>query len=145
MVIELGLPVSECSTRISKFCAPTNSEHKFNKTKIGNWLIMGFNLGPSWLGTHSHNHYTMFNHQWGESKGFIYLGVKISVWLQWKPAKFTVYLAKINLKSILLAGYSWLCQKAVFNKLANVVFLFLLNKNFRLEFVQSFHINLSAC
>ena len=59
-VNELGLPVLESSTRISKFYAPTDSEHKFNKTEIENWLPIGYNLGSSWLGTRSHNRYTMF-------------------------------------------------------------------------------------
>ena len=36
MVIELGPPVSESSTRISKFYAPTDSEHKFRKAGIEN-------------------------------------------------------------------------------------------------------------
>ena len=52
--------------------------------------------------------------------------------------------AKINLKSILLAAYSQLSQKVVIDKLAKVVLIFLLNKIFRLEFFQSFHINVSA-
>ena len=34
MVIELGLPELESSTRISKFYGPTNYEQKFNKTEI---------------------------------------------------------------------------------------------------------------
>ena len=34
--IELGPPVSESSTKISKFHAPTDSEHKFNKARIEN-------------------------------------------------------------------------------------------------------------
>ena len=59
-VNELGLPVLEPSARISKFYAPTDSEHKFNKTEIENWLPIGYNLGSSWLGTRSHNRYTMF-------------------------------------------------------------------------------------
>ena len=46
-VIELGPPVSESSTRISKFDGSIDSEHKFNKTKIENWLPIGFNLGSS--------------------------------------------------------------------------------------------------
>ena len=57
---ELGPPVLESSARISKFYAPTDSEHKFNKTEIENWLPIGYNLGSSWLGTRSHNRYTMF-------------------------------------------------------------------------------------
>ena len=41
-VIELGPPVSKSSTRISKFYAPTDSEQKFHKTGIENWLPIGF-------------------------------------------------------------------------------------------------------
>ena len=40
-VIELGLQVLNSSTRISKFYAPTDSEHKFDKTEIENWLSIG--------------------------------------------------------------------------------------------------------
>ena len=58
-VSELGPPVTESSTRISKFYAPAISEHKFYKTGNENCLPIGFNLGSPWLG--SHNHYTMFN------------------------------------------------------------------------------------
>ena len=47
MVIELGPPVSESSTKISTFYSPTDSEHKFNKTEIENWLPVAFNLGSS--------------------------------------------------------------------------------------------------
>ena len=43
MVIELGLPVSEFSTG-STFYAPTDSEHKFHKAGIENWLLIGFSL-----------------------------------------------------------------------------------------------------
>ena len=53
MVNELGPPVSELSTRISKFYALADSEHKFDKTEIKNWLTIGFNLGSSLVGTHS--------------------------------------------------------------------------------------------
>ena len=53
-VNELGPPVLESSARISKFYAPTDSEHKFNKTEIENWLPIGYNLGSFWLGTRSH-------------------------------------------------------------------------------------------
>ena len=35
-VIELGLPVSESSTKISKFYAPIDSKHKFYKVGIEN-------------------------------------------------------------------------------------------------------------
>ena len=38
MVNQPGLPVPKSSTRISTFYAPTDSEHKFNKTEIKNWL-----------------------------------------------------------------------------------------------------------
>ena len=43
------------------FYDPTDSEHKFHKTKIENWLSTGFELDFPWLGTYSHNHYTMFS------------------------------------------------------------------------------------
>ena len=59
-VNELGPPVLESSARITKFYAPTDSKHKFIKVEIENWLPIGYNLGSSWLGTHSHNRYTMF-------------------------------------------------------------------------------------
>ena len=59
-VNELGPPVLESSARISKFYAPTDSEHKFNKREIKNRLPIECNLGSSWLGTCSDNHYTMF-------------------------------------------------------------------------------------
>ena len=44
MAIELGLPVWKASTRISKFYAHTDSEHKFNKTGIENWIALIGNL-----------------------------------------------------------------------------------------------------
>ena len=47
MVIELGLPVSEPSTGSQNFPPPTDSEHKFHKMGIKNWLLIGFNLGSS--------------------------------------------------------------------------------------------------
>ena len=43
--IELGPPVSESSTKISKFHAPTDSEHKFHKARIENWPPTEFKLG----------------------------------------------------------------------------------------------------
>ena len=46
-VNELGPPVLESSARISKFHASTDCEHKFNKTEIANWLLIGYNLGSS--------------------------------------------------------------------------------------------------
>ena len=75
-VNEPGPPVLESSARISKFYAPTDSEHKFNKTEIENWPPIGYNLWSFWLGTHSHNCYTMFIHQWEEPSGFICLSIK---------------------------------------------------------------------
>ena len=41
---------------ISKFHALTDSEHKFHKARIENWLSIGFELECSWLGIRSHNH-----------------------------------------------------------------------------------------
>ena len=64
MVIELVSPVSESSTRFSKFYDPTDSEHKFHKTRIEYCLSIGFELGSPWLGTYSHNHYTMLSLQY---------------------------------------------------------------------------------
>ena len=46
-VNKLGPPVLKSSFRISKFYAPTDFEHKFNKVKIENWLLIGYNLGSS--------------------------------------------------------------------------------------------------
>ena len=43
-VIKLRLPVSESSTGSQNFMPSTNSEHKFHKTGIKNWLCIGFNL-----------------------------------------------------------------------------------------------------
>ena len=62
-VIELGPPVSESSTRISKFYTPFDSEHWFNKTGIENLLPIGFNLGSSSLWTRGHNHFYEINRQ----------------------------------------------------------------------------------
>ena len=58
-----------CSDRlISNFYDFTDSEHKFQRTKIENWLSIGFGLEYHWLRTYSHNHYTRFNWQYdGES------------------------------------------------------------------------------
>ena len=53
----------ESLTRISKFFEPGDSEHKFHKTIIENWLSIDFELASAWLRTYSHNHYTMFNLQ----------------------------------------------------------------------------------
>ena len=41
MVNELGPPVLKSSTRISKFYAATDSEHKFYKTEIEIGLTIG--------------------------------------------------------------------------------------------------------
>ena len=45
MVIEMEPPVSESSTGSQIFMPPTDSEHKFHKTGIENWLHIGFNTG----------------------------------------------------------------------------------------------------
>ena len=37
IAMELGPPVLESSTKISKFHDPIDSEHKFHKTRIENW------------------------------------------------------------------------------------------------------------
>ena len=73
---EPGSLVLESSTRVSGYFAPTDSEHKFNKTENENWLPLGYNLGSSWLRTRSHNHYTMFTHWRGESSRFTYPSIK---------------------------------------------------------------------
>ena len=88
---EPGSLVLESSTRISGYFAPTDPEHKFNKTENENWLPLGYNLGSSWLGTRSHNHYAMFTHWWGESSRFIYPSIKSwndpgNISLLWKCA-----------------------------------------------------------
>ena len=45
MAIELEPPVSKSSTGSRNFyLPPTDSEHKFHKTGIENWLPIGFNL-----------------------------------------------------------------------------------------------------
>ena len=51
--------MSESSTRISMLHDPTDSEQKFHKTRIENWLSTGFELGIPWVRIYSHNHYTM--------------------------------------------------------------------------------------
>ena len=61
------------STGISKFYEPSDSEPKFNKRRIKNWLSISFKLGSPWMRTCSHNHCTMFNIQYdGESESSIY-------------------------------------------------------------------------
>ena len=93
-----GPPVSESSTRISKFYGPTDSEHKFDKTRIKNWLSISFKLEFPWLETYIYNHYTMFNLQYdGESlfllpwpilirtvQTFKRFQFFLSQWTQWK-------------------------------------------------------------
>ena len=69
MVIQHGPQVSESSTRISKFYATTDSEHKFNKMGIKNRLPIGFNLGSSWLGL-SFNFFTLLFLQKSPSRMF---------------------------------------------------------------------------
>ena len=62
--------VFNCSNSlISKFYDVTDSEHKFHRTKIENWLSICSELeSPWWLETYSHNNYTRFNLQYdGES------------------------------------------------------------------------------
>ena len=53
--IELELPMSGSSIKISKFHSPTNSEYKSHKARIGNRMPIGFELGSPWLGTGSYN------------------------------------------------------------------------------------------
>ena len=45
MVIEFGLSISESSTKISKYYAPTDSEYQFHKVGIKNWLAIAFEQG----------------------------------------------------------------------------------------------------
>ena len=52
----------EYSTRISKFYDPTDSEYKFHKTRIKNWLSIGFEVG-NWLRIYCCNQHIMFNIQ----------------------------------------------------------------------------------
>ena len=70
--IKLGLTVSRSSTWISKFYDPTDSEYKFHKTRIKNWLSIVFKLESPWLETYSHNQNTMFNFQNEKSLILIY-------------------------------------------------------------------------
>ena len=60
-MVPIEPPMSEPSTRISKFYDPIDSEQKFVETRIENWLFIGFVLASLWLRTYSHNHYTMSN------------------------------------------------------------------------------------
>ena len=43
----VGPPALESSVGVSKFYAPTDFKHKFNKTKIENSLPIRYNLGSS--------------------------------------------------------------------------------------------------
>ena len=70
MVIELGPPMSVSSTKISKFHALTDSEHKFHKVKIKNWLPIGFQVGVPLLGTRCSTN------NGGVSKHFIYQSIQ---------------------------------------------------------------------
>ena len=56
IAIELGPPMSESSSKISKFYVPTDSEHKLNKTRIENWPPIEFKLGFPWLRIRRYNH-----------------------------------------------------------------------------------------
>ena len=90
-VNKLGPPVLESSARISKFYSPTDSDCKFNKTKIENWLLIGYSLGSSWLGTRNHNHCTMFIRLCEEPSGFICPSIKSwnnpgNIWFPWSCA-----------------------------------------------------------
>ena len=42
--------MSEFSSKISYFYALTDSEHKFHKTGVENWLPVGFELGFALIG-----------------------------------------------------------------------------------------------
>ena len=54
--IEIEPPVSESSTKISKFHAPTDSEDKFHKVRIKNWPPIEFKLESHWLRIRRHDH-----------------------------------------------------------------------------------------
>ena len=53
---KLEPPVLKSSIKISKFHAPTDSEHKFHKARIENWPPIAFKLGFPWLRIHRHNY-----------------------------------------------------------------------------------------
>ena len=61
MVIKLEPPAFDSLTRILKFYDTSDSEHKFYKIRIKNWLSIDFELQSTWLWTYHQNHYTMFN------------------------------------------------------------------------------------
>ena len=50
ILIKLGPSVSESSTNISHFYALTDSEQKFHKAGVENWLLIGFGLGFPLIG-----------------------------------------------------------------------------------------------
>ena len=81
-----------CSTRISKFYELIDSEHKFLKTRIENWLSIGFEVGFFWLRIYCHNHYTMLN-IWHE------------VW--WRVLNFYIPIFKVLWQPWRLLGQSW--------------------------------------
>ena len=55
-IIKLTPPRAESSTKVSKFHPPTDSEPKFHKARIENWLPSELKLGLPWLGNRCHNH-----------------------------------------------------------------------------------------
>ena len=57
---KLGPPLSESSTKISNFHAPTASEHKLCKTGNENWLPTGIKLGCCRSSIGSVKHYIMY-------------------------------------------------------------------------------------
>ena len=64
-----------------------DSEHKFHKTRIENWLSIGFKLGFSWPRTYCHNHYTMlsiWHTVWWEVLNF-YIPIFKSFEQSWRP------------------------------------------------------------
>ena len=65
-VVELRPSVSESSTGSQTFYTPTDSEHKFHKTGIENWLPIGFNLAfittTLWSTTNGKNLKVLYTH-----------------------------------------------------------------------------------
>ena len=80
--------MSESSTSISKFYEPPDSDHKFHKTRIENWLSIGFELGFPWQRTYCYNHYTMFNTQ-DDREGVLNFYISISKVLEQSWRAFT--------------------------------------------------------
>ena len=56
MIIGLGPPMSDSSTKISKFHTITDSEHNIHEARIRNWLLIIIELGSPLLGICSHNY-----------------------------------------------------------------------------------------